>query len=82
MNLALLAYLGARLKEASSYAGAATMVLAALGFTVNPGLVSAALALIAALGGLIAVAIPERTASSPADRLNAAEADKNSAAGA
>ncbi|MGC2411757.1 MAG: hypothetical protein WA459_03545 [Stellaceae bacterium] len=54
-----LAYLGARMKEASSWGGAAAFVLGALHASASPDLVNAALGLIAAVGGLIAVLVPE-----------------------
>lgn len=54
-----LAYLGARLPEASSWSGAAAFILAALHLSASPDLVNAALGVIAALGGLIAVLVPE-----------------------
>jgi hypothetical protein len=54
-----LAYLGARLKEASTWGGAAASILGALHLTASPDLVNSALGVIAALGGLIAVLVPE-----------------------
>jgi len=53
------AYLGARLAEASSWAGVATVILGALHLSASPDLVNAALGVVAALGGLIAVLVPE-----------------------
>ena len=54
-----LAYLAARLKEASSWGGAAAFLLGALHLSANPDLVNAALGVVAAFGGLIAVLVPE-----------------------
>ena len=59
MDKTNLAYLGARMQEASSWGGAAAFVLAALHLSASPDLVDAALGVIAALGGLIAVLLPE-----------------------
>lgn len=56
---ATLAYLGQRMKEASSWGGTALMLLAALHISANPDLVNAGLGVIAAIGGLIAVLVPE-----------------------
>ena len=53
-----LAYLGQRMREASSYAGLAAMGLAALHVSAAPNQVSAALGVITAVGGLIAVLVP------------------------
>lgn len=60
-----LAYIGARLKEASSWAGTVTILLAAMHLNANPGVVSAALSLLAAAGGLIAVLVPEGAVAPP-----------------
>jgi hypothetical protein len=54
-----LAYLAERMKEASSWSGAAVFVLGALHLSASPDLVNGALGVIAALGGLIAVVVPE-----------------------
>jgi hypothetical protein len=54
-----LAYLGARMKEASSWGGAAAFILAALHLSASPDVVNAALSVVAATGGLIAVLVPE-----------------------
>ena len=54
-----LAYLGARLKEASSWGGTAAFLLGALHLSVSPDLVNGVLGVIAAIGGLIAVLVPE-----------------------
>jgi len=59
MDKSTLAYLGARMQEASSWGGAAAFILAALHLSASPGLVNAALGMIAALGSLIAVLLPE-----------------------
>jgi hypothetical protein len=56
-------YLGARMIEASSYNGAAMIMLSALHISVNPGIVNHALGVIAAIGGLIAVLRPEAGAT-------------------
>ena len=60
-----LAYLGARLKEASSWGGAAAFILGALHFGASPDLVNAALGVVAAIGGLIAVLVPEGGVTPP-----------------
>jgi len=54
-----LAYLGARLKEASSWGGTAAFILGTLHLTASPDLINGALGVIAAIGGLIAVIVPE-----------------------
>lgn len=54
-------YLIARLKEASSYAGIVGIVLGALHVSASPDLVNAALGVVAALGGFLALLIPEKT---------------------
>jgi hypothetical protein len=54
-----LAYLGTRLTEASSWAGVASIILGALHLSASPDLVNAGLGVVAALGGLIAVLVPE-----------------------
>lgn len=59
-------YLIARLREASSYAGLVGLLLGALHIAASPDLVQAALGLIAALGGLLAVLIPEKSAGAAA----------------
>lgn len=59
------AYLGARMKEASSWGGAAAFVLAALHLSASPDVVNAALSVVAAIGGLIAILAPEGAASQP-----------------
>lgn len=65
MDKNTLAYLGARMKEASSWGGAAAFILATLHLSANPDVVDAALSLIAATGSLIAVLVPEGAASQP-----------------
>jgi hypothetical protein len=57
----LMQYLIARMREASSYAGLVGILLGALHIAARPDLVNAALGLIAALGGLLAVLIPEKS---------------------
>ena len=54
-----LAYLGARLKEASTWGGTAAFLLGTLHLSVSPDLVNAVLGVIVAIGGLIAVLVPE-----------------------
>jgi hypothetical protein len=54
-------YLIARMREASSYAGLVGALLGVLHIAASPDLVQAALGLIAALGGLLAVLIPEKS---------------------
>jgi len=54
-----LAYLGARMTEASSWGGAAAFILATLHLTASPDVVNAALGVVAATGALIAVLVPE-----------------------
>ena len=61
MDKTTLAYLGARMREASSWGGAAAFILASLHLTASPDVVNAALSVIAAIGGLIAVLAPEGT---------------------
>lgn len=65
MDKSTLAYLAARMKEASSWGGAAAFVLAALHLSANPDVVNAALSVIAATGSLIAILVPEGAASQP-----------------
>ena len=60
MNTATLAYLGARMKEASSWAGTVGVVLGLLHIGASPDLVNAGLGAVAAIGGLIAVLVPEK----------------------
>lgn len=60
-----LAYLAARMREASSWGGAAAILLAVLHVGASPDLVNAALAMIAAIGGLVAVLAPEGGSASP-----------------
>jgi hypothetical protein len=59
----LLPYLVGRMREASSYAGLVGMLLGASHIAASPDLVNAALGLVAALGGLLAVLIPEKSAA-------------------
>lgn len=59
-----IAYIAARLKEASSWSGAAATLLAALHIAASPSLVNAVLGVLAAIGGVIAVLVPEKGASS------------------
>ena len=54
-----LAYLGARLKDASTWGGTAAFLLGALHLSVSPDLVNGVLGVVAAIGGLIAVLVPE-----------------------
>ena len=61
----VVAHLAARAKEASSYAGLATIVLSALGVTVNPTFLSMVLGLVAAVGGFVAFLVPESGAPAP-----------------
>jgi hypothetical protein len=60
-----LAYLAARMREASSWSGGAAILLGALHVGASPDLINAALGLIAAIGGLIAVLAPEGGSTSP-----------------
>lgn len=60
--MTLLPYLIARMKEASSYAGIVGLVLGALHLSASSDLVNAALGIVAAAGGLLAILIPEKTA--------------------
>jgi hypothetical protein len=60
-----LAYVGARLKEASSWGGSAAFILGAAHLSASPDLVNATLGVIAAIGGLIAVLVPEGGSSLP-----------------
>ena len=59
-----IAYIAARLKEASSWSGAAATLLAALHIAASPSLVNAVLGVLAGIGGVIAVLVPEKGASS------------------
>jgi hypothetical protein len=59
MDRSTLAYLGARMQEASTWGGAAAFILAALHVSASPGLVNAALGVIAALGSFMAILLPE-----------------------
>ena len=58
-----LAYLAARLKEASSWSGAAASLLAALHIAASADVIDAVLGAIAAIGGAIAVLTPEKASS-------------------
>jgi hypothetical protein len=60
--MGVLAFLVARLKEPSSYAGLGA-VLAALGVHVDDALLQAAVQLLVAAGGLAAVLLPEKSAA-------------------
>jgi hypothetical protein len=62
MNVEL-AYLAARLKEASSWSGAAAALLAALHIAASADVINAVLGAIAAIGGVIAVFAPEKATS-------------------
>jgi hypothetical protein len=62
----VLQYLIARMREASSYAGLVCALLGVLHIAASPDLVQAALGVAAALGGLLAVLIPEGTAATVA----------------
>jgi hypothetical protein len=64
--MTILRYLIARLREASSYAGLVGALLGVLHIAASPGLIQAALGVVAALGGLLAVLIPERAAATVA----------------
>jgi len=66
-NIAMntLAYLAERMKEASSWGGAAAFILGALHLSASPDLVNGALGVIAAIGGLIAVVVPEASSTQP-----------------
>ena len=61
-----LAYLGARMKEASSWAGSAAFVLGILHVSASPDLVHAALGVVAAIGGLVSILVPEGAGTPPA----------------
>lgn len=63
LAMTMLAYIAARLKEASSWSGAAALVLGALHIAASADVVNAALGVIAAFGGLISVLIPEKAVS-------------------
>ena len=58
-----LAYLAARLKEASSWSGAAAALLGALHIAASADLINAVLGAVAAIGGVIAVLAPEKASS-------------------
>ncbi len=58
-----LAYLGARMKEASSWAGAAGFMLGVMHVSNNAEVGNAIVGVIVALGSLVAVLIPERRGS-------------------
>ena len=58
----ILAFLLARLKEPSSYAGAGALIAAA-GIHVNDAVVQAAIQALVALAGLAAVLMPEKIGS-------------------
>lgn len=62
-------YIAARLKEASSWGGAAMMLLAALHVNANPDAVNAALGIVAAIGGLLAILIPDKGAPAPPNQV-------------
>jgi hypothetical protein len=57
------AYLAARLKEASSWSGAAASLLAVLHIAASADVINAVLGAIAAIGGVIAVLAPEKASS-------------------
>jgi len=59
----VLQYLIARMREASSYAGLVGALLGVLHIAASPDLVQAALGAVAAVGGLLAVLIPEKAAA-------------------
>ncbi len=52
-------FIGERMTEASSYGGAAIIALSVLHISANPNLVDAILGAITAIGGVIAILIPE-----------------------
>jgi hypothetical protein len=60
-----LAYLAERMKEASSWGGGAAFILGALHLSASPDLVNGALGVIAAIGGLIAIVVPEASGTQP-----------------
>jgi hypothetical protein len=60
-----LAYLGERMKEASSWGGTAALLLGALHVAASPDLINAGLGVIAAVGGLIAILVPEGSSATP-----------------
>jgi hypothetical protein len=55
-------FLAARMKEASSWAGFAATILAAMRIQADPSLVPAVLAVVASIGGVIAILMPEKAA--------------------
>ncbi len=61
-----LAYLAARMKEASSWAGAVGIILGMAHVTASTDLINASLGVVAAAGGLIAVLVPEKSAMAAA----------------
>jgi DNA-binding phage protein len=52
--------MAARAKEATSHSGAAMVLLAAMHIQANPDLVNAVLGLVAAIGGLMSILVPEQ----------------------
>lgn len=63
--MSMVAYLAARAKEASSWAGAATLLLGAMHVSANPNMVSASLGIVAAIGGLVSILVPEGSGATP-----------------
>lgn len=52
-------FIGERMTEASSWGGTAIIVLSALHVNANPTLINAILGAVAAIGGVIAILVPE-----------------------
>lgn len=63
----ILAFLLARLKEPSSYAGVGAL-FAAAGIQINDAVLQAAIQAVIALAGLVAVLMPEKIGSTKAER--------------
>jgi hypothetical protein len=57
-----ISWLGARLREPSTYAGLATL-LGVIGMTIDPGLLKSLSMIGMGLGGIIAFLVPEQSAS-------------------
>jgi hypothetical protein len=53
-------YIAGRMKEASSYAGLVGAALAMIHVSADPNVVTQAIGAVAAIGGLVAVLLPEK----------------------
>ena len=58
-EFSLLSWLAARMQEASTYAGMASMILGSLHVANSPDMVNAALGVVVAMGGLVSIVLKE-----------------------